>query len=163
MKKKKFNILTWNFNNDKLEYYDVLPFFREEYKERKKKSKGKRMQKLMAKDPGLKAAFGVPTTFDEVKEFVEDESRYMFWSRCEWEMIIHGWPVGDNDYKIDAHEQVMMNIDIIAGILLEEIKESQMRAMVRKAKNYEPRTDANPFDKVNFPTEWPEAKWEEEK
>ena len=164
---KKFNVLTWDFNGDKLEHYDVLPYFRDCYAERKKKAKGKRIQKIMAENPGMKKYYGVPATFDEFKEFIMDESRHRYWSRCEWEMIVHGWPVRKNDYKVDVHEQVMMNLDTIAGILWAEIKveeaEKEMRAWKRKAKKYEPMSDANPFDNVNFPTEWPEAKWEEEK
>ena len=35
-------------------------------------------------------------------------------------MIVHGWPVHKNDYKLDVHEQIEMNIDIIAEILFNE-------------------------------------------
>ena len=34
MEKKKFNVLTWDFNKDNIEHYDVLPHFRECYKKR---------------------------------------------------------------------------------------------------------------------------------
>jgi len=119
---KKFNVLTWDFNGDKLECYDVLPYFRGCYAERKKKAKGKRIQKIMAENPDMKKYYGVPATFGEFKEFIKDESMYMYWSRCEWEIIVHGWPVRKNDYKIDVHEQVMMNIDTIADILWKEIE-----------------------------------------
>ena len=105
--KKKFNVLTWDFNKDTIEHYDILPYFRNEYKLRKKNK---------YQDENLK----VPTTLDEFKKFVESSSLYMYWSRCEYEMIVHGWPVEKNDYKIDVHEQVMMNIDIIAEILYNE-------------------------------------------
>jgi hypothetical protein len=121
--KKVFNVLTWDFNHDELEHYDVLPYFRECYKERKKKSKGKKIQKILAENPDMRKYYAVPSTFDEFKEFIKDESRYMYWSRCEWEMIVHGWPVRKNDYKIDVHEQIMMNIDTIAEILWKEIEE----------------------------------------
>ena len=40
-------------------------------------------------------------------------------------MIVHGWPVRKNDYKIDVHEQVMMNIDIISDILYNEVSKSK--------------------------------------
>ena len=94
----KFNVLRWNFNSDQLEQYDILPYFRDQYKTSKEKLK----------------------TIDDVKKFIERESRYQFWSRCEYEMICHGWPRIKNDYKIDIHDQVMMNIDIIAKILYTE-------------------------------------------
>ena len=119
---KKFNVLTWDFNGDKLEHYDVLPYFRQEYQERKKKAKGKRIQKILAENPDMKKYYGVPANRDEMRKFIEGESLYMFWARCEWEMIVHGWPVRKNDYKLDVHEQVMMNIDTITDILWEEVE-----------------------------------------
>lgn len=124
--KKKFNVLIWDFNHDKLEHYDVLPYFRKCYKERvdkfKKFSKTKRYQKMTEEEKNdyLKFSF-VPNTLDEVKKFIEDESRYMFWARCEYEMILHAWPARKNDYKLDIHEQIMMNIDIISEIFFDEI------------------------------------------
>ena len=126
--RQKFNVLTWDFSSDKLKYYDVLPYFRNEYDSRKKKMIGKRMQKLLEEHPDMKKYYCVPQTLDEMKEFIENESMYMFWSRCEWEMIIHGWPVRKNDYKIDVHEQVMMNIDTISNILYNEVNKSKNKS-----------------------------------
>ena len=97
----EFNVLMWDFNADSLVHYDVMPYFRNCYKEKKKKKQE-------------------PKTPEEFRVFVENESRYRFWSRCEYEMIIHGWPVRENDYKIDIHEQVMMNIDHIVNLLVTE-------------------------------------------
>ena len=107
--KRKFYVLTWDFNSDKIEHYDVLPYFRNMLEERIEKNKNDEDD-----------YFKVPKSFDEFKKFVEDESLYQFWSRCEYEMIIHGWPVRKNDYKIDVHEQIMMNLDVISGILFDE-------------------------------------------
>lgn len=118
---KKFNVLTWNFNLDKLEHYDVIPYFVDRYNERVENSKKKSVKKAMEANSEYKARFGVPETVEEFKEFVESESMYMFWSRCEWEMVIHGWPTQKQDYKIDVHEQIMMNIDVVTNILYEEL------------------------------------------
>lgn len=107
--KRKFYVLTWDFNRDKIEHYDVLPYLRTRLEERIEKNK---------KDED--EYFKDPKSFDEFKKFVEDESLYQFWSRCEYEMIVHGWPVRKNDYKIDVHEQIMMNLDVISGILFDE-------------------------------------------
>lgn len=106
-----FNVLIWDFNTDSLEHYDVLPYFRDCYNECVKKSKNKNHIDY----------FNIPKTHDEFKKFIEDRSLYMFWSKCQWEMIIHGWPVRKNNYKIDVHEQIMMNIDIITNILYNEM------------------------------------------
>lgn len=107
--KRKFYVLTWDFNSDKIEHYDVLPYFRDRLEERIEKNKNDEDD-----------YFKVPKSFNDFKKFVEDESMYQFWSRCEYEMIVHGWPVKRNDYKIDVHEQIMMNIDVISGILFDE-------------------------------------------
>lgn len=107
--KRKFYVLTWDFNRDEIEHYDVLPYFRDRLEERIERNKEEKDE-----------YFKVPKSFDEFKKFVEDESLYQFWSRCEYEMIIHGWPVKRNDYKIDVHEQIMMNIDVISDILFDE-------------------------------------------
>ena len=98
--KNKFNVLTWDFNTDKLEHYDILPYLRE------------------------KCLKEIPRSYDELKKSIEAHSMYQFWARCEYEMIIHGWPVRKNDYKIDVHEQIMMNIDVITNILWNEAQEN---------------------------------------
>lgn len=92
---KKFNVLHWNFNSDSIEPYDILPYFREN----------------CAKCEN----------HESFKREIERASRYRFWARCEYEMICSGWPVQKNRYKLDIHEQIMMNIDIITDILWEEI------------------------------------------
>ena len=107
--KRKFYVLTWDFNRDKIEHYDVLPYLRNRLEERIEKNKNDEDN-----------YFKVPKSFTDFKKFVEDESLYQFWSRCEYEMIVHGWPVRKNDYKIDVHEQIMMNLDVISGILFYE-------------------------------------------
>ncbi len=107
--KRKFNVLTWDFNGDKIEHYDVLPYLRNRLEERIEKNGN-----------NYDEHFTVPKSFNDFKKFVENESLYQFWSRCEYEMIVHGWPARKNDYKIDVHEQIMMNIDVISGILFDE-------------------------------------------
>ena len=121
MKKKKlsvFNVINWDFNRDNIEHYDVLPHFRRCFERRKKDSKKKGV------DPNDKY-FKVPKTFEDFKEFVKDESLTQFWARCEYETIVHGWPTGKRDYKLDVHEQVMMNLDVIANILFEELGQDE--------------------------------------
>lgn len=120
--KKTFNVLRWDFNGDRLVHYDVLPYLRRCLEARKKRSKTKRYQKYAEKDPKIKRALGMPGTWEELKEVVKVESQYQFWGRSEYEMILTGWPPGKNDYKLDVHEQIMMNIDTVTDILWEEWK-----------------------------------------
>ena len=89
---KPYKVISWDFNSDNIEYYDIMPFLIDSYK-RIKKNK--------------------PKTFDEIKEFIINESRYRFWSRCEYEVIITGWPKQKREVKIDIFNQIMKNIDVI--------------------------------------------------
>lgn len=134
---KKFNVLLWSFNHDKLTYYDVLPYLRNCYKERVKKSKKKHIQR----SEEVSKFWKVPETLDEFKEFIKCESQYQYWSRCEYEMILHGWPNQKNTYKLDVHEQIMMNIDVVAEILYNEFKKRYKRKKV-KFKGGQPLTCA---------------------
>ena len=51
----------------------------------------------------------------------------MFWARCEWECLIAPWPYREDTLtkelkKIDVHEQLMANIEVLVDILAEEFK-----------------------------------------
>ena len=122
---KKFNVLLWDFNSDGLEHYDVIPYFVDRYNERVKQYK--KASKRKDFDPNNEW-YKVPETLEDFKKFIKDESRYQFWSRCQYEMICHGWPVRKNDYKLDVHEQIMMNIDIVAEILYNEINKKKNKS-----------------------------------
>lgn len=100
MNKKSFNIMNWDFNSDSLVQYDVLPYFRECYKELNKNKR--------------------PVTVDEWKEFVKSKGMYQYWGRCEYEMIVTGWPQQKREIKIDVWQQIEMNIEVIVNILMEE-------------------------------------------
>ena len=135
--KRQFNVLHLKFGSKKIEYYDVLPYFRDCWKE------DYRFEKENVTDK------------KSLKEWVERASRYKFWARCQYEFLIAPWPLGSyemnkrvreviskstfnlDDYssnidfhnaimydmhKIDIHEQIMMNIDIIVDILFDEFK-----------------------------------------
>ena len=78
-----------------------LPYFVREWKEEKDKSKFK--------------------SFDDIKEFVRSKSLYQFWSRCEYEMIVKGWPVTKREIKLDVHEQIMMNLDLVTQVFINTI------------------------------------------
>lgn len=127
--KNAFNVLRWEFNTDKIEHFDVLPGFRESLRERKarwaKASKSKRFKKYV--ESGLVSERDVvryhkyPETEAELADFIKSDSMHRYWAKCEHEMIVHGWPVKKDDYKIDVHEQVVMNLPVIARILWEEI------------------------------------------
>lgn len=130
-----FNVLWLNFSTKKVEYYDVLPYFRDCWKDKCYKDEVKAIK-----------------SFDQLKEWIIGKSRYMYWARCQYEFLIASWPFGGkqlkddmkslltpefniDDYdqclkfeniiikdmtKIDIHYQIMMNIDIVVNILFDE-------------------------------------------
>lgn len=97
---KPFYVINFDINARKFEQYDVMPYFVNGYKSAKQK----------------------PKTFDEFKKFVEDKSRYRFWSRCEYEIIVSDWPPNGISEKWDVHRQLMMNIDIVTQLLMDNVK-----------------------------------------
>lgn len=96
----QFNVLYWNFNADRPSSYDVLPYFRNEYERLNKKNR--------------------PSTKEEWKEFIKAKGMYMYWARCEYEVIVLQWPPTDKSYKLDIWEQIEANLDLIIDILMKE-------------------------------------------
>lgn len=133
--KQVFNVLWLNFSTKKVEYYDVLPYFRDCWNNKCYKEEIKAIK-----------------SFDQLKDWIIGKSRYMYWARCQYEFLIAGWPFGGkrlkddvklllasefniDDYdqclkfeniiikdmtKIDIHYQIMMNIDIVVNLLNNE-------------------------------------------
>ena len=98
---KSFNVIIED--NGKFMPYDVMPYLWKKYQEVKDDLE----------------------FFDDVKNFVEKESKYQWWARCEYEIILSGWPNQKVKEKWDVYDQIVMNLDIIAEILIDlEIEES---------------------------------------
>jgi hypothetical protein len=98
-----FYVINYDFNREKMEQYDVMPYLIDSYKKSKKKY----------------------DTVDEFKEFIKIQSMYQFWSRCEYEIILSDWPNQSHHEKWDVHKQIMMNLGIITNIFIENIKSSK--------------------------------------
>lgn len=114
MKKKHtpFNVLVFEINGGgSFVPYDVMPYFLREWDEIKNS------KKRYAEDRYR----GKPETMDELRQWLTDKSHYMFWSRCEWELIVAGWPCTDVQKKIDVHDQIEMNLDLVVRIFAENI------------------------------------------
>ena len=102
---KTFNVITYDFNSGKFVEYDIMPYLIRTYNEKKEKKET------------------LPETFDEFKNFVKSESKYQFWARCEYEIILIDWPCQKNHEKWDIYKQIMMNLDIVTKVFMENIKE----------------------------------------
>ena len=96
-----FKVINFDINSNKFEAYNVMPYLVDCYKNEKKDKR--------------------PTTFDEFKEFVKSKSMYMYWSRCEYEIILSDWLSNKHSKKIDVYWQIMNNIDIVTKVLMENV------------------------------------------
>ena len=100
-----FNVIWWDFNKKEPEAYDIMPFLVNSYFDEKRKERPKISDKTA------------------IKDFIKRMSLWMWWGRCEYEIIIRNWPTQDLSVKWDIHKQIQMNLDIIVDILIENIKE----------------------------------------
>lgn len=92
-----FNVIVHGYNCKGVKAHDIMPYLMNCYKETKK---SKRAWKR------------TPVTFEEFKQFVTDESRYMYWARCEWECLIGHWPFGSMDMIEKLHNYISTNPDV---------------------------------------------------
>lgn len=90
-KEFKWNVLLWDINHGCLESYDVVPYFVARLNEKPAEER-----------PRTKKAFA---------EFLKSEAMYHFWSRCQYEIVVQGWPSGKGSEKIDVYDQLEMNWD----------------------------------------------------
>ena len=110
-----YNVWIWGFNHDSLEPYDVVPRFVESIK-----------QYIKPKN--------LPKTKEALDEILESDARYYFWSKCEYEMIIHGWPKQNNNQKVDVYKQLMLNWSIFLDFFWEQVYKPMFLKKSRKSK-----------------------------
>ena len=97
---KPFNVIIFDPNRRIFEAYDVMPYFVRVYKELKSNK---------------------PKTFEEFKDFVTRKGMYMYWSRCQYEIILRDWPCQQNAEKIDIWWQIKMNLETLVNLLMDNI------------------------------------------
>ena len=98
METKKFNVVDYNANEHKFVSYDIIPFFVEKYN-------------------GIKR--GRPITFDDFNEMILSDSFRQFQSRYEFEFEI---VKSQTCCTIDIDWQIRNNLDLIAEIVMEQVK-----------------------------------------
>ena len=59
-------------------------------------------------------------TYPEFRGHIRSVLMYYFWAKCEWEVVVSGWPDG-RGVKIDVFEQMMLNFDRFIDYLYSEI------------------------------------------
>ena len=114
-----FYTLTWDVNRDEVEYYDIMPYLVSVWEEDKV-----RKHKIWFKS--LDDDTKEPATVEEWKKAILAASRYRFWFRCEYEIIVSGWPVEKRKVKLDVFNQINANIDVVTKLFMEyvSLKES---------------------------------------
>lgn len=110
-----FNVI--NENNGKFEPYDIMPYLINTWYDFCEKVES------FQDDPGN--YWKIPTTFEGYKTWVIRELKYMYWSRCQYEIQLLPWPHNEKDIpkKVDIYWQCEMNIDTIVNIFISNIEE----------------------------------------
>lgn len=91
----EFKVLRWGVGSKDLGTYDIIPYF----------------TALLDKNPEAYK------DKDSLKKFILSEARYMFWGRCEWEILVSPWPESKKNEKIDVYYQIEMNINVIVDLI----------------------------------------------
>lgn len=94
-----FKVILWEFNSQKVIYYDVMPYFVKEWNNLS-------IQKRANVD---------------LKDFILTKA-LKFWSKCEYEIEVGGVPHFDKQQKIDAYEQIEANIASIISVFKSNIE-----------------------------------------
>ena len=113
-----FYTLTWDMNRGEVENYDIMPYLVSAWKEDKAR---KRKIWFKSSDDDTKE----PTTVEEWKKAILAASRYQFWARCEYEIIISEWPTEKHRVKLDVFDQINANIDVITKLFMEYVSSKE--------------------------------------
>jgi hypothetical protein len=93
-----FYVIDDDVNRRVFSKYNVMPYFIRCYdKVRRKK--------------------GCPKTYEEIRKFLEGNSMYMFWARCQYEVILKSVKT-EREFKIDVHNQIMNNFDLLVHLFM---------------------------------------------
>lgn len=121
-----FYAMVKNFNNGEVEKYDIMPaLYNEIYDD-----DGNISPNFCVYDSKFNR---LPVdSIEKLYEFVDNELRYHFWAKCEYEFIVIDWPYktdcedvinNNRAVKIDVYEQLKPNMHNIVNLLWEEIKD----------------------------------------
>ena len=97
-----FYVINEDWNTSSFLPYDVIPYLVRRYKETSPKNNR-------------------PVTLEDFVKFVNNESMSQWWGRCEYEIILKNWCGKAHEKKIDVYQQVRMNLNLIARIVMKEV------------------------------------------
>ena len=113
-----FYTLAWDVNRNEVENYDVMPYLVSAWEEDKAR---KRKIWFKSSDDDTKE----PTTVEEWKKAILAASRYEFWARCEYEIIVSEWPTEKHRVKLDVFDQINANIDVITELFMKYVSSKE--------------------------------------
>lgn len=136
----KFNVIQFDFTHRKVIHYDILPYFREEWNDKYHKEEKHKIKETKSKEllrqwiisrshyrfwgrceyEHLVASwpFGSYKIKEDLKKLLTDEFDI---EKLDNSIKFYNILMQDMK-KIDIHDQIMMNIDIITDILFEKFK-----------------------------------------
>lgn len=99
----EWNVYIENVNKREIERYNIFQYF----------SLTDEIRRIK-KETGSKEEFA--------KE-LDNELKYRFWSKCEWEIILSDWPPSAKFHKekIDVYDQLKMNWDVFVDYVWNNI------------------------------------------
>ena len=120
---QSYFILLHDFNHNRVIKHNIMSYILQTYKECNEKKFWWMFDKPET----------APITKEDFKYFVEQACKYKYWARCEYEWLMIAWPPGKMDtleqcqkiinssIRIDAWEQIKMNLDVITDIFIKNI------------------------------------------
>lgn len=111
---KAFNILLHDINKNQVEIHDIMPYLLDTYNKCLEKGHW-----WPCYDP-----FKKPTSYEELRDFVKYSCMHMYWARSQYEWLMLPWPSNNLDLsiKIDAWQQIEMNLDVVTDVFIENIQ-----------------------------------------
>ena len=115
MRDMTWNVYVENFNQKRIEKYDIFRHAKlmEDIRKNYKKNKN---------------------DFDTFAQILKRDIMYYFWSKCEWEIVLTSWPEYSNfnEKKIDVYDQIMLNWDVFVKYVWEMCHARKLKAKKEK-------------------------------
>lgn len=112
MNKLEWYVLIHNFNEGRIDYYNIFS-----------------NAKMMDEKFGIPKLLKSYTTYNNFKEELGKLFRYAYHSKVEYELLVSGVPKGEQ-YKLDIWYQIKPNLDLIAKYIIEEYNKHKRKKIV---------------------------------
>ena len=108
---QQFNVMYLDWNTNEPVWFNVLPVIQNEFKK----------AKTMPKSETTYEPFWKPRTKKELREFIDAQMKYHYWSKAEWECEIKPLFKGES-LKMDLYEMfIKNNLGLLTEIMAENL------------------------------------------